>query len=151
MWRTQVEEDKAKRQWGGNGDTHTRSQQTYARTHTKTRSDLIRFPLPFSSPSPPIFLGLTISLLINSCFPCYEADGRARRGMQNNSCDHEAARNELRTEERGERQCMQIRGGGRSTGIKYMFTVCLCTMKTGCKYSICDVKLHTYASVYTFY
>lgn len=38
--------------------------------------------------------------------------------------------------------------------MKYMFTVRLCTMKTGSKYPIYDIKLYTlhcYASVYTIY
>lgn len=86
-------------------------------TNTPTHKNRIlsdQISSPFQLAFSPIFSVLTISLLINSCFPCYEADGRVRRGMQNNSAVQKAS--EERDENgRGERQCIQIRGGGRRT------------------------------------
>lgn len=66
-----VEQDKARSQ---NMDKH-------AAMHIKyTQTDQIHH-----HPLPP-FSSRTMSLLINSCFPCYEADGSVRRGMQTNQC-----------------------------------------------------------------
>lgn len=63
----------------GGEETETLAQGTS--TH-KTGSYLIRFPSLFQLIFSPIFSSLTIGLLIESSFSCYEADGGVRRGMQ---------------------------------------------------------------------
>lgn len=63
---------------------HTHTHITPADTHTQNRILSDEISSPFRLLFSPIFSGLSISPLINSCSPCYEADGTVRRGMQNN-------------------------------------------------------------------
>lgn len=77
--------------------------------HTSTHKihpDWLDTPPP---PPPPIFSSLTMSLLINSCFPCYEADGSVRRGMQTNYCPEGSEEQEEKSQKEREEG-----GGGRN-------------------------------------
>lgn len=61
-----------------------------------------------------------MSLLINSRFPCYEADGSVRRGMQTNYCpegsEEQEEKSQKEREEGGEGETEGTKGETANTG-----------------------------------